>query len=70
MGDAGGLGSPLGDKSSVVSPDRLPDRSCLCVGPEGLGKEKAWECCTVEREKDPVPRRGQGAVRAVVSTKG
>lgn len=40
----------------------------ICVGPLGLGKEKARQPCAVER--DPVPRRGQGAICAVVCTKG
>lgn len=42
--------------------------AAISVGPVGLGREKARECCAVERV--PVPRRGQGAICAVVCTKG
>lgn len=42
--------------------------AAICVELVGLGKEKARARCAVEG--DPVPRRGQGAICAVVCTKG
>lgn len=38
VGDAGGLGSPPGDKSTIVSPGQPPDHSCHLCGASGL-----WE---------------------------
>lgn len=66
-GDAGGLGSPPGDESTVGSSGWSPDHSChLC------GASRSWEreskivlCCG----KGSWPRTGQGAICAVVSTK-